>query len=49
MGVKWPAKTMKLGRDEELETALHLWFKQKREDGISITGAILQAKARELH
>ena len=28
-GVKWPAKTMKLGNDEELETVLHLWFKQK--------------------
>ena len=49
MGVKLLAKTMKLGRDDELETALHLWFKQKREDGIPITGAILQAKARELH
>ena len=37
MGVKRPAKTMKLGKDEELEMALHLWFKQKREDGIPIT------------
>ena len=49
MGVKRPAKVMKLGKDEELETALYLWFKQKREEGILITGAILQAKAREIH
>ena len=49
MGVKRPAKVMKLGKDEELETALYLWFKQKREEGIPITGAILQAKAREMH
>ena len=40
---------MKLGKDEELETALYLWFKQKREDGIPITGLIVQAKAQKLH
>ena len=40
---------MKLGRDEELEVALFLWFKQKREEGIPITGPIVQAKARELY
>ena len=49
MGVGRSAKIMKLGRDEELETALFLWFKQKREEGIPITGPIVQAKARELH
>ena len=49
MGVGWSAKIMKLGRDEQLETALFLWFKQKREEGIPITGPIVQAKARELH
>ena len=48
-GVKSPAKVMKLGKDEELETTLFLWFKQRRENGVPITGAILQAKARELH
>ena len=49
MGVGRSAKIMKLGRDEELETALFLWFKQKQEEGIPITGPIVQAKARELH
>ena len=34
MGVGRSAKIMKLGRDEELEAALFLWFKQKREEGI---------------
>ena len=48
MGVKL-AKTMKLGWREEHETVLQLWFKQKREDKIPITGAILQAQACELH
>ena len=46
MGVKQPAKVMRLGKDEELKTA---WFKQKREEGIPITGAILQARVSELH
>ena len=46
MGVGRSAKIMKLGRDEELETALFLRFKQKREEGIPITGPIMQAKAR---
>ena len=51
MGVGQSAKIMKLGRDEELETALFLWFKQKREEGIpqKNTGPIVQEKARELH
>ena len=29
IGVKQPARVRKLGKDEELETALYLWFKQK--------------------
>ena len=32
MGVKRTAKVMKLGEDEELETPMFLWFKQKREE-----------------
>ena len=48
-GVKRPSKVMKLGRDEALETAVFLWFKQKRESRVPISGALLQAKARELH
>ena len=39
---------MKMGGDEELEKTVHLWFIQKREDGVPITGLILQAKARDL-
>ena len=48
MGVGRSAKIMRLGRDEELDAAVFLWFKQKREEGIPITGPIVQAKAREL-
>ena len=32
-GVKRPAKVMKLGKDEDLETALFLWFKQRCDRG----------------
>ena len=49
MGVGLSAKVMKLGRDEELEASLFLWFKQKREEGIPLTRPIVQAKARQLH
>ena len=38
MGIRRPAKIMKLGRDEDLEKAIYLWFCQKREQGIQITG-----------
>ena len=40
---------MKCGKDMELEKTLFIWFKQKREDGIPISGPILKAKAVELH
>ena len=40
MGCKRPVKTMKLGADEELEMAVFLWFKQKREEGVPITGRL---------
>ncbi|XP_065892463.1 tigger transposable element-derived protein 2-like [Dysidea avara] len=49
MGMVRPAKVMKCGKDVELEKALFIWFKQKREDGIPISGSILKAKALELH
>ena len=38
MGTKWSAKIMKLGKDEEHNKAVFLWFKQKREEGIPIKG-----------
>jgi len=31
-------KVMMCGKDIELEKALFIWFKQKREDGIPISG-----------
>ena len=40
---------MKLGKDAELEMAVYVLFRQKREEGIPITRAIVQAKALELH
>ena len=50
LGVKLlSAKIMKLGKDEHLETALYIWFKQKREEGVPITGSIIRAKALDLH
>ena len=49
MGMVRPAKVMKCGKDVELEKALFIWFMQKREDGIPISGSILKAKALELH
>ena len=38
MGCKRPVKTMRLGRDQELDEAVFVWFRQKREEGIPITG-----------
>ena len=38
MGVNRQAKIMKLGQDEQLDSAVFLWFRQKREEGIPITG-----------
>lgn len=41
-------KTMKLGEDPKLDQAVFLWFKQKRAEGIPISGHILCEKAVEL-
>ncbi len=38
LGVQRPRKNMKMGQDEELESALFIWFRQKREEGIPLTG-----------
>ena len=40
MGCKCPAKTMKLGRDNELEEAVFLWFIQQREEGVPLSGEV---------
>ena len=37
MGCQRPVKTMKLGKDQELEEALFVWFRQKREEGVPLT------------
>ena len=49
MGYKRPAKTMKLSFDEGLDAAVFLWFTQKREESIPVSGPILQAKARAIN
>ena len=49
MGVGQSVKVAKLGRDEEFEAVLFLWFKQKQEKGVPITGPIVQVKAQRLH
>ena len=46
--MKRPTKRLRIGKDEELEQTLFLWFKQKREDGIPISGPILQTKAWDI-
>ena len=38
MGCQRPMKTMKLGKVQELEEALFVWFWQKRDEGIPLTG-----------
>ena len=49
MEAKWLSKVMKLGKDAELEMAVYVLFRQKREEWIPITRAIVQAKVLELH
>ena len=48
MGVVRTVKTMKLGEDCTLDQAVFLWFKQKRAEGIPISGHIICEKAVEL-
>ncbi len=43
MGCKRPSKTMKMGNNYELEMALFSWFRQKREEGIPVTGKCILA------
>ena len=38
MGTKHPIKIIELGKDEEHDKGVFWWFKQKREEGIPITG-----------
>ena len=38
IGIRRPQKNMKMGRDQEFEEASFLWFRQKREEGVPLTG-----------
>ena len=48
MGVKRPVKAMKVGEDQQLDQAVFLWFKQKRMDGVPVSGGMIREKALEL-
>ena len=45
MGVKRKVKVMKLGDDKKFDQVVYLWFKQKRMEGVPISGALLREKA----
>lgn len=49
MGTKRNVKVMKLGDDEELEKAVYIWFRQKRMEGVPISGPLLCEKAVYLY
>ncbi len=48
MGMSRKAKVMKLGDDEKLDQAVYIWFKQKRMEGVIVSGQILCEKALDL-
>lgn len=49
MGMSRDAKVMKLGDDQRLDQAVYIWFKQKRMEGVPISGPMLCEKALELN
>ena len=49
MGTKRKVKVMKLGDDPELDKAVYIWFRQKRMEGIPISGPMLCEKAIDLY
>ncbi len=49
MGVKRAVKAMKIGEDKQLDQAVYLWFKQKRMEGVPVSGGIIREKAIELN
>ena len=48
IGMKKQAKVMKVSEDKRLDQAVFLWFKQKRSEGVPISGPLLCEKAIEL-
>ena len=49
MGMKKTTKAMKLGKDTQLEEASYVWFRQKRAEGVPISGPLLKEKALQLN
>ena len=48
-GISKVRKVMRLGKDEQLEEALYMWFVQKRGQGNPVSGPLLAEKAKQLH
>lgn len=48
MGMQKQAEVMKISDDRRLDQAVFLWFRQKRAEGIPISGPLLCEKALEL-
>ena len=48
MGMTRKAKVMKLSDNIQLEKAVYIWFKQKRMEGVPISGPMLCEKAMQL-
>ena len=48
MGMKKQAKVMKVSDDQRLDQAVFLWFRQKRSEGVQISGPLSCEKALEL-
>lgn len=49
MGVKRTVKAMKFGEDKQLDQAVYLWFKQKRMEGVPVSGGMIREKALTLN
>ena len=45
MGTKRDVKVMKLGDDPLLDKAVYVWFRQKRMEGVPVSGLLLCEKA----
>lgn len=47
MGMSRKAKVMRLADNDKLDQAVYVWFKQKRMDGVPVTGPMLCEKATQ--
>ena len=48
MGMSRKAKVMKLSHDKKLDQAVYVWFRQKRMEGVPVSGPMLCEKVVEL-